>query len=66
MWGNLNKTGKKGKVKEEGKKSGSWFGPNAVRGLFDELNEDFCRPALRLTGAKLSPISWRSRAQQQV
>lgn len=52
-------------MKEERKRE-SWSGPNAVRGLFDELNEDFCRPALRLTGAKLSPISWRSRAQQQV
>lgn len=42
------------------------FRLNAACEIVEEVNEDFCRLALRLTGAKLSPISWHSRPQQQV
>lgn len=56
-------------IRKEGRKitkKGPETGQSVMQALFDELNEDFCRLALRLTGAKLSPISWRSRPQQQV
>lgn len=39
---------------------------SAAYEIVEELNEDFRRLALSLTGAKLSPISWHSRPQQQV
>lgn len=48
------------------KKQEKQFSPNAGVRDCGELNEDFCRLVLRLTEAKLSPISWHSRPQQQV
>lgn len=48
------------------KKQEKRFSLNVAYEIVEKLNEDFCRLALRLTEAKLSPISWHSRPQQQV